>query len=419
MRYPEDKMKRANSNAFLIIGCMESAWAPMVPFVKKSFDLDEGQLGMLLLCTGLGSILALPIAGQMCRRYGAKRTIYVSGMLLALTLGIVASGVNLWLTAAMLILFGMCTVQIDVASNVNGVTLEENFRKSMMSGFHGGYSLGTLLGAGLMSLLLTFGMDILPAALIVLTCTLVYFFSGCRQLLGKDDLDTAPRDASDVDWDNVAAPENVQDRPLGHKHRSGFHIPPIVIVVGLVCFVLYSSEGAVMSWSAVFVNQERGVDMRFAGYFFTAFAVCMTISRFCGNALVTRFGAGRVVVYGAVLVTVGFLAVAIVPSLAVTAIGFVLIGIGEGNIVPQLVSYAGRIRGMAVQNIITVITAIGYSGVLLGPVIIGFCARHFGLPATFVGIAIIIGLVTFVLRYLFSRETGNIGKAGGYPPDNQ
>lgn len=378
-------MKLANRNAFLIIGCLEAAWAPMVPYVKQGFNLDEAQLGLLLLCTGLGSILALPMAGTLCKRYGARNTSYVSGVLLAMSLVLVAANINLWLTALMLVIFGACTVPIDVAANVNGITLEERFNKNMMSGFHGGYSLGTLIGAGFMSLLLTMGMHILPAALTVLVCSMAYFFWGCRWLLAKGELDTASH----------------HDEAPAHSHR--IYIPPLVIVVAAVCFALYSSEGAVMSWSAVFVNQERGIDVRYAGYFFTAFAVCMTAMRLGGNKIVNRFGARRVVVYGSVLVAAGFFIVALVPSLAATIVGFALIGLGEANIVPQLVSYAGHIKGMAVQNTISVITAFGYSGVLLGPVVIGFCANTYGLPATFAGIGVVITVVIFVLRYLYKN----------------
>lgn len=385
MSHSESKMKLANRNAFLIIGVLEAAWAPMVPYVKQGYGLDEAQLGMLLLCTGLGSVLALPLAGPMCNRYGAKRTIYVNGVLLALALALVAANINLWTTAFMLVLFGICTVQIDVAANVNGVALEERFQKPMMSGFHGGYSLGTLLGAASMSLLLTMGIGVLPAALVVLAGSLAYFFWGCQELLHKGEL------KADSPSEQAATP----------KHR--LYIPPLALLVGIVCFVLYSSEGAVMSWSAVFVNQERGVDLRYAGFFYTAFAICMTVMRLSGNKLVKRFGARRIVVYGSVLVALGLLLVALIPSLWVTIIGFALIGIGAANIVPQLMSYAGHIKGMAVQNIISVITALGYSGILLGPVIIGFCAKTYGLPATFAGMGVVIALTTGIIRYLYTK----------------
>ena len=357
-------------------------------FVQRTTGFGFGIfiMTMLLLCTGLGSVLALPMAGPICSRYGAKRTIYANGVLLALALALVAANINLWATAFMLVVFGMCTVQIDVAANVNGVALEEQFQKPMMSGFHGGYSLGTLLGAASMSLLLTMGIGVLPAALVVLAGSLAYFFWGCQELLRKGEL-------------KADSPSEQATTP---KHR--LYIPPLALLVGIVCFVLYSSEGAVMSWSAVFVNQERGVDLRYAGFFYTAFAICMTVMRLSGNKLVKRFGARRIVVYGSVLVAVGLLLVAFVPSLLVTIFGFALIGIGAANIVPQLMSYAGHIKGMTVQNTISVITALGYSGILLGPVVIGFCANRYGQPATFAGIGIVVALITGIIRFLYTRK---------------
>lgn len=381
----EQKMRLATRNAFLIIGVLEASWAPMVPYVKRSFSLNEAQLGLLLLCTGLGSVIALPFAGPVCKRYGVKRTVYANGVVMALALAVIASNLHLWLTSLMLVVFGMCTVLIDVSANVNGVILEKRFMKPLMSGFHGGYSLGTLLGAASMSVLLTVGFHILPATLVVLAVSLLYSFWGCQELLRKGE----------------GTPTSEEQPQSESKHR--FHIPPLVLLVGLACFVLYSSEGAVMSWSAVFVNQERGVDLRYAGYFFTAFAVFMATMRLSGNILVNRFGARRLLVYGAILVCAGFLVVSFVPSLFSTVIGFMLIGIGEANLVPQLMSYAGHLKGMSLQGIVSVITALGYSGILLGPVIIGFCAHTLGLPLTFTLLGLLIGLMSLLFKYLFSR----------------
>ena len=66
----------ANRTAFLVIGCLEAAWAPLVPYVKRAFSLDEASLGLLMLCTGLGSIIALPLSSWLCVRFGAKRVVY-------------------------------------------------------------------------------------------------------------------------------------------------------------------------------------------------------------------------------------------------------------------------------------------------------------------------------------------------------
>ena len=143
----------ANRTAFWVIGCLEAAWAPLVPYVKSAFGLDEETMGVLMLCSGLGSILALPVSGWLCVKFGAKRVVYISGFLMATALLVISLMVDPWLTGGMLMLFGACTITIDVAANLNGVAMETRTGRRLMSGFHGGYSIGTLIGAGAMSAL--------------------------------------------------------------------------------------------------------------------------------------------------------------------------------------------------------------------------------------------------------------------------
>lgn len=362
----------ANRTAFMIIGCLEAAWAPLVPYVKSAFDLDEETLGLLMLCSGLGSIISLPISGWLCMRFGARGVVYCSGFIMALSLLSISLMANVWLTAVMLVVFGSCTIFIDVASNINGVAVEHKTGRHLMSGFHGGYSLGTLLGAGAMSVLFSLGVVPVWAVVICMVLILAAMIIGCRDLMSKDDL----------------AEVNDRAEASDRERRRRFHIPPMVIVIGLLCFIMYASEGAVMGWSAIFVSEERGVDISVAGFFYIAFAVMMTAMRFLGDRIVDRLGQRRVVVLGALSVALGFLTVILFPNVVATAVGFALVGMGAANIVPQFISFASGIQGMAVQNIISIINALGYSGILLGPVLIGFVAKHYGLHTSFALIAV-------------------------------
>ncbi len=357
----------ANRTAFLVIGCLEAAWAPLVPYVKRAFSLDEASLGLLMLCTGLGSIIALPLSSWLCVRFGAKRVVYFSGFLMAFSLLTISLLANHILTAIMLLIFGGCTITIDVAANVNGVVVESKTGKHLMSGFHGGYSLGTLIGAGIMSSLFAFGIIPMWSVVIFMLLVLTAMMAGCRDLLSSEALKNKKQPQKD-----------------GCKK---FYIPPMVIVVGLLCFIMYASEGAVMGWSAIFVSQERGIDMSVAGFFYTAFAVAMTVMRLCGDKIVDRLDRRTVVSGGALLIAVGFMTVVLIDNAIASAVGFAIIGCGAANVVPQLVSFAAHIKGMAVHNIISLINALGYSGILLGPVIIGVVGKQYGLQMSFIGIA--------------------------------
>lgn len=374
----------ANRVAFMVIGVLEAAWAPLVPYVKRAFVIDEGTLGLLMLCSGLGSICTLPLSGFFVNRYGAKKVIYVSGLLMAFALFTISMLINVWLTGVMLVIFGGCTITIDVAANVNGIAIERKTGRHLMSSFHGGYSLGTLIGAGTMSVLFTLGLIPKWAVVICMFVTIIALIFGCRDLLPKDELEA--------------------DTPIEKPREGKLYITPMVVVVGLLCFIMYASEGAVMGWSAIFVSQERGVDMSMAGFFYTAFAVSMTFMRLCGDKTVNRLGQRFVVAGGALLIAIGFMVVVLVDSSVAAVAGFVIVGCGAANVVPQLVSFAAHIKGMAVHNIISFINALGYSGILLGPVLIGFVGKHYGLHISFIGIAVFVLIVAVVSSIILKSK---------------
>lgn len=378
-------LQTANKTAFLIIGVLESAWAPLIPFVKDTFSLDEGEMGLLMLCTGLGALTVLPTAGKLCARFGAKPMVYIAAVVMATCLMLISLMINVRATAAMLILFGGCTIIIDVAANVNGISVEHKTGKHLMSGFHGGFSLGTLLGSATMSILFTIGMVPIWAVGICSIATIGLMIWGCRDLLSKEELLT--------------------EKQVDNTDKSSFHIPVMVIIVGLLCFIMYAAEGAVVGWSAIFVSQERGVDIQNAGFFYTAFAVTMTVMRLYGDKIVDSLSRYKVVVGGALLTAVGFLFVIFIPSVIAATLGFGLIGVGAANIVPQLISFAGGIKGMAVQNIISLINAFGFTGLLMGPVVIGFIAKNYGLPTSFALIAVSVLVVAIVTYRILKRTT--------------
>ena len=374
----------SNRVAFLVIGCLEAAWSPIVPYVKSAFELNEGQLGTLMLCSGLGSVAALPFAGMLCSRYGAKHTVWTSGFLMILALLFISMLANVWLTAAMLIIFGACTIIIDVSANVNGIILERRLDHHLMSGFHGGYSFGTLMGSFLMSCLFSIGLVPLTAVIITTGLTLLAIIFGSRGLLSRENIPQEKKDVTDK-----------------HHHYS---VPAIVIIIGLMCFVMYSAEGAILGWGAVFANEERGIAMRYAGFFYVAFAVMMTATRFLGDSMVARVGQRNIIAGGAALAAIGFAVAALINSPIATVIGFALIGLGAANLAPQLVSYVGNVEGISVQNAVSIVNALGYSGILVGPVAIGFIAQNFSLTTSFCCIAVLCLLVS-ITSFLMLRQS--------------
>lgn len=379
------RLKISNLSSFIVLGFLESSWAPMVPYIKERFALDEGELGLLLLCTGIGAFIALPIISKLTSRFGCKKVMQISAVFFALTLIMLAISPYAALTAVLLLIFGALTVGLDVASNVNAVIVESELKKPLMSGFHGGYSVGTLAGSAFMSAMLSVGISLFFGTSAVFALMMFITFMYCGHLIN----DVKAYENRKKEEDKESAKSETEEK----KHR---RIPALVIIIGCMCFIMYALEGAVMSWSGVFANQERGIDISSAGFIYSFFAISMTIMRLVGNKIVVNLGRKLTVVAGSLLVAAGWIITVIVPNIYGTCIGFLLVGFGAANIVPQLVSFAGTIKNFPVHDTIAFINALGYSGILLGPVVIGFTSKMYSLPSTFVGIgisALIVGLI--------------------------
>src|ERR1700730_7881438 len=150
---------------FFIAGFGMAAWAPLVPFAKIRANIDDGLLGLLLLCLGVGSIVAMPLAGALAARLGCRLVIAFSTGLLCLTLPLLASVSALPQLVASLLIFGAGVGCLDVSMNIQAVIVERASGQTMMSGFHGLFSLGGIAGAAGITLLLRAGTAPLAAVL--------------------------------------------------------------------------------------------------------------------------------------------------------------------------------------------------------------------------------------------------------------
>lgn len=342
--------------AYLIAGIGIAAWAPLVPYAKVRANLDEGTLGLLLLCLGVGSILAMPISGALAARFGCRRVLSGGTLLICLALPLLATMTSLpWLVAA-LFLFGAGLGTVDSTVNLQAVIVERASGKTMMSGFHGMFSLGGIIGAAGVSALLGLGLSPLGATLVVNAVLLVALFKAAPHLLPYGSESSGP----------------------------AFAIPHgVVLFIGILCFIVFLAEGAVLDWSAVFLTSERAVDTAYAGLGYAAFALTMTVGRLTGDSVVHRLGAKRVIIYGGSIAAAGFLLATLAPLWQAALLGYALVGAGCSNIVPVLYTAVGKQTLMPEAIAVPAITTIGYAGILAGPALIGFVAHGSSLSFAF------------------------------------
>lgn len=344
-RVPQQRATRA---AFFIPGFVIATWAPVVPFAKLRAGLDDAALGMVLLCLGLGSLVAMPLAGALASRQGCRRVMLGASLLMVAALPLLAVVSDPWLLGGVLLALGAAMGAMDCTMNIQAVVVERESGRPMMSGFHAFYSIGSLVGASVATLMLGAGFSV-----VVVTLAAAGFALLLVVLSGGA-------------WRDERAPGGA----------AVFALPRgVVVAIGLVCFITFLAEGAMLDWSAVFLHEAKGIDLARAGWAFVVFNLAMTATRLAGDRVIARVGRARVVLAGGVTAALGLAFAVHAPDLATGLVGYALLGIGCANIVPVMFTLAGEQTRMPEHLAITAVTTLGYAGVLAGPALIGFIAQ--------------------------------------------
>ncbi len=121
--------------------------------------MSAGQLGLALAFPALGASVAMPLAGSVSHRFGARTAL--RGLLALWTLALVlpALAPNLLTLCLALFVYGATAGMSDVAMNALGVEIENRLDKSIMSGLHGMWSAGALIGSAAGTLAAHLGSD--------------------------------------------------------------------------------------------------------------------------------------------------------------------------------------------------------------------------------------------------------------------
>ena len=362
--------------AFLVAGISMAAWAPLVPLAKARTGLDAATLGLVLLCFGGGSLVAMPAAGLSAARFGIRAVILLAVTVIAIALPLLAWVDRPVLLAAVLFAFGAGLGTLDVAMNLQAIAVERARGRAMMSGFHGMFSVGGIVGASGVALALSAGVDVVVAIVVLIVLLAVAAGSTASGLM--------------------TGATRAEKTPFVLPHG-------IVLVIGLLAAAAFLIEGAVLDWSAIFMTSIRDVPVARASAGYIAFSIAMTAGRFTGDSIVRRCGGRRVLIAGALCSAAGIAVVAFVPSWIAGVLGFALVGIGNANIVPVLFTAAGRQTVMPASLAVPAMTTMGYAGLLAGPALIGFVAHAAGLTIAFGLLALTMVVVAIAARQLTER----------------
>ncbi|MBA0050844.1 MFS transporter [Streptomyces sp. AJS327] len=391
---PARLARRAVAAVFAVHGTVSGGFATRIPWLREHLGLSPGWLGLALVFMTVGASAAMPLAAGLAHRLGPRRSLRLLTVVCCAALPLPALAPRLgWLCLALLV-YGAGLGLLDVAMNDHGVRVEHAYGRSVMSGLHGMWSAGALLGGAGGAVAAQGGLPAPAHLSLVAPALAVAGVVACRWVPGGAAAPggegatgtTGPEGATGTSGASAA------EGGEGAAPAPPRFAPPTrgALAVGLVGFCAVFAEGASMDWSGIYLRDVTGAGPGLAAAAYTAFACTMAIARFTGDAAVRRFGAVRTVrASGGVAALGGALVVAAEsPPLAVA--GFALVGVGIAVVVPLCFAAAGRTAPEAPARAIAGVATLAYASGLAAPAAVGWIAETTSLTFSF-------GLVTALL----------------------
>lgn len=374
----EQKLKQRFSLKiyFFLAGVSFATWASRIPTLKESFELNEAQLGSLLLAMPVSSLIGLPISGWLVSRFDSRFPLLAAFVLFSFSLIIIGYAGNLVLLVSGIALFSFAMRILNISMNTQSLTLQKSFNKKIIGSFHGVWSTGGLVGVGISTLMVRFDIPIeqhLTAIAIFGLAAGVFAF---QYLLKKDR----------------AAQGN--KLILGKPDK-------FIMYLGVMVFFAAVCEGGMFDWSGVYFKEVVGEEVFTLGYFI--FMVFMALSRFFSDKAIEKAGMKKMYIISASLISSGILLMVTFPFFWPAIIGFSLVGTGVAAIIPMTYSLAGTSKKYSAGMAVSIITTYGIVGMLLGPPLIGYVAHIFNLKVSFLFL-MISGLMLIPISRMFFKH---------------
>ncbi|WP_194444403.1 MFS transporter, partial [Streptomyces calidiresistens] len=369
------RARRSVGSVFAVHGAVTGCFATRIPWIQDHLGLGTGQLGLALAFPAIGAAVAMPMAGRIVHRWGARAALRTLLVLWCLALALPALAPHLALLCLALAIFGATAGMADVVMNAQGVEVEERYGRSIMSGLHGLWSVGALVGSAVGVAAVHLGVDArlhLPTAALFLAVLARFAVRGVLDVRAEPGEAAPPR----------------------------FTLPPrSALLIGAVGMCAVFGEGAGMDWSGVYLREITHSSETVAAAGYTGFACTMAIARLLGDAVVRRIGAVRTVRVSGLLAGAGGALVVIAPVPAVGVTGFALLGVGIAVVVPLAFAAAGR-SGAQPARAIAGVATITYTTGLVAPAVIGLLGEVASLRISFAlvtGAALVLFLCAGVL----------------------
>lgn len=374
---PSKHIRTASSIFFFISGFGYASWASRIPGIQQQLNLNEAELGTVLFAMPIGLVLTLPLTKALLRKHSSNKIMMIGALLFNILLCFPGFTSNIMQLMGILFCFGASRNLMNISVNAQSVGVQTYYSKSIITTFHGVWSLAGFAGAGLGYLMVANNVGI----------TVHLPIAGIAMII--------------LSW--AAYPQTLYQEPVEEKPKPVFSLPDkSVLGYALICFACMAAENVMYDWAIIYFEKAGTAPAATAITGFVVYMVFMTLGRFGGDKIVHKTGIINIIKYSGLFIFLGLLTVAIFPYKFVIFPAFAIIGLGVSCIVPLIFSLAGRNKTANSGTQIASISTIGYLGFLVVPPAVGFLAHATSLQVTF-GILSLLGMMIF----LFSLKLKN------------
>ncbi len=361
----------------MLNGSVIGGLIPYFPHIQRTLHLSDSDLGLSLLFSPLGALVATPQLGRLIGRYGSRTLILATAFLLSVSTPLALLAPNIWLFRAALFLFGFMNSSQDVSMNAQAMVVQHRYPKPIISFTHGCWSIGGFAAGSGVALAARFGQSPLIHTVLVNAVILTLTLIGVRFLIPHE-------------------PDDVITEPA-------FVIPKgVVLTLGLLTMCAFAAEGAAYDWVAVFFRTVLGTSQSAAAGAFAWFGFAMAGGRFVGDGVVHRIGNKRTLVFGGLISAAAMVTAVSLRTPFACVLALVCSGLGLANVVPILFRAGGSVEGVASGTGVAAVTSCGYIAFLLSPPLIGLIADHASLSVALgaVGLSVlfVVGFGPAALR---------------------
>lgn len=363
--------------AFWSVGFLFGNWATFIPHIKLKFNLNDAELGLLLLSLPFGAMTFNPVAAFLINKFGMRKTHIIGFFLLPIFYAIPLNTNLLPVVSAGLVLTGMGISFLNVAMNTCATAVEHQDKINIMSTSHGMFSIGLMLGSVVSSFAIGLGVlpsySMLAAAALVLVLWLI-----TRPIIME-----------------------LHEEPIEKKENATsvakFSLPKgALLTMILISICTNVTEGAMADWTAVYMRDVVHTNPYFIGWGLAGYSFFMAMGRFVGDGLIPRIGQNKILIGGGIIASIGIIISIVLPFTFSSIAGFALVGAGVSCAAPILYGSAARVPNMAKGAGLATMNTFSMAGFLLGPVVIGFISKAVSLPFAF-GLVAILAFMWSVL----------------------